>query len=375
MTVGGTGVIYYKYKPDDGSYSTQNDISIPINLNSLAVGSHVVSVIGRDAAGNWQSEASATTVSWVIDTTPTATIYGIPSNPTNSTAALLTIGGADVVSYKYKIDGGSYSAEIDIGTPIDLSGLSEGVHQITVIAKNLDGYWQSELVTTTASWRIDITAPDATVSNTPSNPTISRTALLTVGGTDVVSYKYKLDGGNYSSEASIDTRIRLSGLAKGPHTVSVIGKDSAGNWQTEPNATNVLWAVESAVSIAGGLYHSVAFKADGTVWTWGRNYYGELGDGSRLHWESNHQPTPKKVPGLCDVIAVAAGWWSTYAITSDGSVWAWGRNNYYQLGNGTNTDNSTPVKVSGLSDVVAVAAGDEHAIALQVNGTVWAWGG
>lgn len=374
LTVGGTDVIYYKYKLDDGSYSSENDTGTPINLNGLSVGFHAVSIIGKDSAGNWQSEANATTVSWTIDTTPTATISGTPPNPTNSMLAFLTVGGADVVSYKYKIDGGSYSAEIAIGTPIDLSGLSEGVHQITVIAKNLDGYWQSELATTTATWRIDITAPTATVSNTPSNPTISRTALLTVGGTDVVSYKYKLDGGNYSSEASIDTRIRLSGLAEGPHTVSVIGKDSAGNWQTEPNATNVSWAVEPAVSIAAGLYHSVALKADGTVWTWGRNYYGELGDGSRLHWESNHQSTPTKVPGICDAIAVAAGWWSTYAIASDGSVWAWGRNNYYQLGNGTNTDTSTPVKVSGLSDVVAVAAGVKHAIALNVDGTVWAWG-
>jgi alpha-tubulin suppressor-like RCC1 family protein len=63
------------------------------------------------------------------------------------------------------------------------------------------------------------------------------------------------------------------------------------------------------------------------------------------------------------------------ALRSDGTVWAWGSNEDGQLGDGTTTNRSTPVQVSGLSNVTAVAAGASHSLALRGDGTVWAWGG
>ncbi len=84
--------------------------------------------------------------------------------------------------------------------------------------------------------------------------------------------------------------------------------------------------------------------------------------------------TPVQVSDLSGVIAIAAGEYHSLALKSNGTVWAWGRNNYGQLGNGTTTNKNTPVQVSGLSSVIAIAAGTFHSIALKSDGTVWAWG-
>ena len=80
------------------------------------------------------------------------------------------------------------------------------------------------------------------------------------------------------------------------------------------------------------------------------------------------------VNGITDVVAIAAGDFHSLALTSDGTVWAWGGNNRGQLGNPGLVQSATPVQVAGLTDVVAIAAGSEHSIALKADGTMWSWG-
>ncbi len=133
---------------------------------------------------------------------------------------------------------------------------------------------------------------------------------------------------------------------------------------------NRLTHVGSAtVQVAGGAYHALALKADGTVWAWGSNGNGELGNGTTT---STNNPT--QVPGLSGITAVSGGRNYSLALKSDGSVWAWGYNLYGQLGNGTTADSSVPVQVSGLAGVTAISAGGGHALAVKSDGTVWAWG-
>ncbi|MCP4546611.1 MAG: hypothetical protein GY835_09125, partial [bacterium] len=123
-------------------------------------------------------------------------------------------------------------------------------------------------------------------------------------------------------------------------------------------------------AIAGGYFHSLALKSDGTVWAWGDNDNGELGDGT-----TTIRLTPVQVSSLTGVIAIAGG--SNHhglALKSDGTVWAWGYNAYGQLGDGTTTSRSSPVQVSGLTGVTVIAGGSVHSLALKSDGTVWAWG-
>ncbi|MBI4568259.1 MAG: hypothetical protein HY719_07665, partial [Planctomycetes bacterium] len=104
-------------------------------------------------------------------------------------------------------------------------------------------------------------------------------------------------------------------------------------------------------AIAAGAIHTVALKADGTVWAWGSNGNGQLGDGT-----TTNQSSPGAVPGLSGVAAIAAGANHTVALKSDGTVWTWGINGSGQLGDGINVNRSSPALVPGLTDVAAVAA-------------------
>jgi len=132
------------------------------------------------------------------------------------------------------------------------------------------------------------------------------------------------------------------------------------------------WAVSVAAAdtpemqrLAAGGYNSLAIKPDGSLWAWGDNRYGALGDGT-----TTDRHTPIQV--LTGVAAVAAGGIYTLAIKSDGSLWAWGNNNDGQLGDGTTTWRSTPVQV--LTGVAAVSANGGHSLALKPDGSLWAWG-
>jgi alpha-tubulin suppressor-like RCC1 family protein len=145
-----------------------------------------------------------------------------------------------------------------------------------------------------------------------------------------------------------------------------------------PGGSGVL---ANAVAIAGGEYHSLALRSDGTVWAWGFGADGELGNGM-----TTYSDTPVQVAGtggsgyLTGVVAIAGGWQHSLALKSDGTVWAWGDNYNGQLGNGTTTSSDTPVQVVGpggsgtLTNVVAIAGGGYYSLALKNDGTVWAWG-
>ena len=115
-------------------------------------------------------------------------------------------------------------------------------------------------------------------------------------------------------------------------------------------------------------------RAQGTVWAWGFNQNGQLGNGTYTTTSPYGIDTPGTISGLTGVTAIAGGYLYSLALKSDGTVWAWGWNPYGELGNGTYTDSNTPVQVSGFTGVTAIAGGFEHALALKSDGTVWAWG-
>ncbi len=115
--------------------------------------------------------------------------------------------------------------------------------------------------------------------------------------------------------------------------------------------------------------HCLALKGDGTVWAWGDNEFGQLGDGT-----TTDRAEPVQVQGIQDVVAVACANYRSLALKSDGTVWAWGDNEFGQLGDGTTTDQTTPVQVPGLTGVVDVRCGCDRSMALKGDGSVWVWG-
>ena len=131
----------------------------------------------------------------------------------------------------------------------------------------------------------------------------------------------------------------------------------------------------AAVAIAAGGWHNCALLDDGTVRCWGHNYQGQLGDGT-FTGPDDAVPLPVQVAGVTNATAIAAGSSHTCALLEGGSVRCWGRNIFGQLGNGTQTNSSVtvPVPVSGIADAIAIGGGDEQTCALRSTGSVWCWG-
>lgn len=131
-------------------------------------------------------------------------------------------------------------------------------------------------------------------------------------------------------------------------------------------------ALSGVVSVVARESFSMALKADGTVWVWGESSNGRMGP------YNSRSTVPVQVTGLSSIVGIDAGWgFSAYAIDSAGRVWGWGRNGYGELGSGSATPASTtaPTLIAGLSNVVDLRAADTSAIALRADGQVYQWGG
>ncbi|MFK2824857.1 Ig-like domain-containing protein [Bacillus sp. B190/17] len=134
--------------------------------------------------------------------------------------------------------------------------------------------------------------------------------------------------------------------------------------------------ITNVKDIASGEEHMIALKKDGTVWIWGNNNYGQAGNGTT---KPATITTPIQVKGLNKVIAIAGGRYHTLALKSDGTVWAFGNNERGQIGNGKTGQQLMnnvvlPYRVNGLTDVKAIAAGTYYSLAVKKDGTIWSWG-
>src|SRR5690554_4952976 len=118
-----------------------------------------------------------------------------------------------------------------------------------------------------------------------------------------------------------------------------------------------------------GYSNTIALKADGTLWVWGRNDIGQLGDGT-----TTDKHTPVQIGTDTDWQSISVGYFHTIALKADGTLWAWGWNSHGQLGDGTTTDKHTPVQIGTDTDWQNISTEHRHSIALKTNGTLWAWG-
>jgi alpha-tubulin suppressor-like RCC1 family protein len=150
------------------------------------------------------------------------------------------------------------------------------------------------------------------------------------------------------------------------------GHGQLGNDTTTPSPFPVqVLDLTDVVSVAAGSHHSLALKKDGTIWAWGSNDSGQLGVAT-----PSIRKKPQQVAGISGVAQIGAGLQSSYALRTDGSatgtVWSWGANSKGELGDGTLLSKTSPV--SGISGVVSLSAGVYFADVLRSDDSVWAWG-
>ena len=198
--------------------------------------------------------------------------------------------------------------------------------------------------------------------------------------------------------------IRGQIIAAGGTAIYVILPDgslwsmrSNEHWLFSPS-----WIMDDVAAVAASVGHVMAIQTDGSLWGWGQNRRGQLGDGTTedrpipVHimddvvsvsatgfatmairadgslwaWGPNYRTLPVRI--LDDVVYVCGTGFFTMAIRTDGNLWAWGLNSHGQLGDGTRENRLDPVLV--LEDVTAVSTGDTYTMALRADGSLWVWG-
>jgi alpha-tubulin suppressor-like RCC1 family protein len=128
-------------------------------------------------------------------------------------------------------------------------------------------------------------------------------------------------------------------------------------------------SLSGIVGIAAGVAHSLFVKSDGTLWACGLNFNGQLSDGT-----TTNRSTPIKVP-ITNVKSVAAGYYHSLLLKNDGTVWGWGSNHSCQLGNGGFADvNPYPVQIQPITGGMSMAGGWGHSLILTTDGTLWGVG-
>ncbi len=412
---------------------------------SLTVGSayYVTVDAGAFTIGGTPSDAISGTSGWtfsmVADTTPTAVSFvaqsGVPTNAV-MTSNVITVSGITVavpisiVGGTYSINGGPFTASSGSVNPNDTVQVrvTASATAVTSTTATLTiGNLSTSFVASTGGVRV----PDTPAMGTPlvsnGSAAIHFTPTASDGGSTITGYTVlcKPSGGPAISAVGNNSPVYVTGLSNGVSydcTVTATNKvgtsapsfavsivplmpdkammqrlaagtgyslaaDSTGKlsawgddsyWQdgdgrgvfsSKPQSVKGLTGVFKKLAAGNG--YNLALKSDGSLWAWGRNDVGQLGDGTSVN-----RAAPVKIGSGYSAIATGYSYWNpghSLGLKQDGSLWAWGQNSYGQLGDGTTTNRSTPVRIDGA--FTAVTGGTSHSLGIKQDGSLWAWGG
>lgn len=182
---------------------------------------------------------------------------------------------------------------------------------------------------------------------------------------DIGEYRYSTGvewSNNFSSELS-----NFSAWTWGANNTGQLGDIST---ISSNSPVSVMGSFIDWCQVSAGDCHSLGLKTDGTIWAWGFNTTGQLGDNTT----SNRSSPVLVAGGFTDWCYISSGKFHNVALTQTGVAWAWGCNSFGRLGDNTLADSSSPVSVAGVSNWFRVSSGGSHNLGLRVTDTVWSWG-
>jgi alpha-tubulin suppressor-like RCC1 family protein len=282
-----------------------------------------------------------------VSPTPGDVGYGTP----------VTLSAAAFATIRFTTDGSTPTAASSFyAGPITITGTT------TINAKAFHPDW-----TTSAMAGGTFTVKVSTPAFSPAAGTYAPGQLVTItNGTPGAVIRYTTNG---ADPTAADLAIVNGGtVVAGGYTLKARGFSSGWTSSEVASAAYALTGPFTNWAVAAGAVHSVGLKNDGTVWTFGANDSGQLGD------TTSGRSTAAMVNGVTGIVAISAGARHTLALRSDGTVWGWGDNTVGQLGDNSTTSRSMPAPVTGLSSVTAIATGSNFSVALTSDGSVWAWG-
>jgi alpha-tubulin suppressor-like RCC1 family protein len=175
----------------------------------------------------------------------------------------------------------------------------------------------------------------------------------------------------------------IQASAGGNHSLGVRANGTLWAWGSNANGVlgdNTIVNKSSPVSVVGGFTdwvqvsadaHSLGLRSNGTLWSWGAGSFGRLGDNTIV----NKSSPVSVVGGFVDWIQASAGSTHSLGLRANGTIWAWGGGGDGRLGDNTTISKSSPVSiVGGFTDWVQASARGDHSLGVRANGTLWAWG-
>lgn len=310
---------------------------------------------GRNDAGQLGNNSSTQSASPV-------TVQGLSGKPVTSLAT-----GARMEAPLFVI--GQSTVVVDVASP----AIAGSANQVTATV--------SRGSTPVEGAAVSLTASGAAVLAASSGQTDSSGQIVTTVTPDVWTRpgaSLSVTAANGSSTAADVYTVIGSNLMHAGYGLWGAGGDGTNNNATTATQTSRAFS-SPVVQAYSGFIFGVALLADGSVWSVGRNDYGQLGDPSVPVYDGSNgsagRATWGRVPNLpANVVQITGGRATVYALTADGTVYAWGWNANGQIGNGTTTDQSSPVKVPGLSGVKRLGGAYRSCFAIMGDGSVKAWG-
>src|SRR3990172_4666003 len=366
------------------AYSTTYTATITTGVKDLA---------GNTMAGNYTwtfttGVAPDTTPPLVSSTSPADDAADVAVNTSIIASFSETMDAATITTTTFTIAGVTgtvaYTGTIATFTPsVSLAYSTEYTATITTGVKDLSGNAMAGSYTWTFTTG---TAPDTTpplVSSTSPannatdvavNTAISAAFSETMDAATITTATFTIAGvigtvAYTGTTAAFTPTGNLAHSTTYTATITTEVKDLAGN----ALADNYIWTFTTDSppnKIAAGGAHTIALKLDGTLWAWGLNTTGQIGDPI----PTIIQKIPMQIGTDANWTTIATGFSHTIALKSDGTLWAWGNNSSGQLGDGTTEDKNRPTQIGTDTNWTTIAAGGSHTIALKSNGTLWAWG-
>lgn len=408
VTSGGTGPVLYQWRRGGVDIVGATAASYSVAATTLADHGALFSVAIVSPSG---TQISSTATLAVADGAPIPLITAQPQNQSvayGGTATFSVVAtSSSAMTYQWSRGGVAIAGATGASYTTAATTAGDNGAVFTVTVSNAAG------PTTSAAATLTVTgAPQIGVQQVAAG-TYHSAAMKSDGSVWSWGYTgYGLMGvGSDPVSAGVPTRAKNGdgtpftgavGLAAGvSHTMVVKGDGTLWGWglnsygalgdgsntqRSNPvqvkDAAGIPFTGATQVSAGGGSSsgpYTLAVKADGTAWAWGYNGYGTLGDGSTTN---RFNPVPVLAPGgapFTGVSKLAAGHYHSLALKTDGTVYAWGYNNYGQLGDGSTGNRTAPAPVEvtpgvALGNVVAIAAGDGHSAAVTAAGTAYAWG-